>query len=128
VNFSSIWVVNSFTIFHAFFNNFFKCNLVTKTAQRLKDMVPKKEYFFVHRTLGSHFFIFVFPHGFARQHLQYDCYNLNVRSLLFLKKFYKFGGLGVLNEDIVYKKNSTSLLLSCLKLRIGLHMINLILK
>jgi hypothetical protein len=47
--------------------------------------------------------------------IQYDCSNLNVKSLVFFKKFYKFYSVGIFSQDLVNKENSNSLILTSLR-------------
>jgi hypothetical protein len=60
-----------------------------------------------------HFFSFsLFAHDFACGHLQCDRYDLNVKFLIFFKKFYKVHNVEVLSRDPVNKNNSSSLILT----------------
>jgi hypothetical protein len=58
---------------------------------KIKRQGAKKEVGFVHRILDFFLFtIFVFVHYSIQCHLQSDHFDLNVKSLMFFKKFYKF--------------------------------------
>jgi hypothetical protein len=50
-------------------------------------------------------------------YLQCGSFNLNVKFLIFVEKFYKFHSVGVLRQDPLNKKDSNSLILTNLKLR-----------
>jgi hypothetical protein len=56
-------------------------------------------------------------HGSTWCYLQCDCFDLNLKFLIFAKKFYKFHSVRVLRQDPVNKKNSSSSILTNLKLR-----------
>jgi hypothetical protein len=70
------------------------------------------------------FFHFFFAHGFVC-HLQCDRYNLNAKFLNFSKKNYKVHSVEVLNQDPFEHKNSTSLILTNLKLGFEPHVLNM---
>jgi hypothetical protein len=52
---------------------------------RAERQGAKKEVWFVHRILVLHFFsLYFFGHGFVWCHFQCNCYNLNMKSFVFL--------------------------------------------
>jgi hypothetical protein len=53
-----------------------------------------------HKILVFHFFsLFFLAHGSTWCHLQCDCYNLNVKFLIFFKNFYKVHSVEVWSQD-----------------------------
>jgi hypothetical protein len=54
---------------------------------------------FAYKILVFHFFSLFFAHGFACCHIQCDHYDLNVKFVIFFKKFYKVHSVKVLSED-----------------------------
>jgi hypothetical protein len=101
--------------------------LCGQTAQGLKGQGAKKNL--AHKILVFYFFsLFFFAHGYARCHLQCDRYNLNVKLLIFFKKFYKVHSVEVLSQDPVNKKNSSSFIITNMELRFEPCVLNLIWK
>jgi hypothetical protein len=70
------------------------CSHVAKVAQGLKDRIPKKKFVLPIQSyiiLGIQFFsIFVFAHGSAECHVQYNCSYMSMKILNLVTKFYKF--------------------------------------
>jgi hypothetical protein len=72
---------------------------------------------------------FFCAHGSTWRHLQCDRYNLNVKFLIFFKKFYKVHSVEVWSQDpTTNKNNSSSLILTNLELKFEACMLNLIWK
>jgi hypothetical protein len=70
------------------------------TAQWLKVRVPKKKFFLPIESWVFIIFLFLFLLIILHEyHLQCNLFNLNVKSLIAFKKFYKFHGVGVLSQD-----------------------------
>jgi hypothetical protein len=89
---------------------------VAKIAKGLKGMVLRI-YFFAHKILVFHLFsLFCFANDFALCHLQCNCYDLNVKFLIFLKKFYKVHNVEVLCHDPIKKNNSSSFIITNMEL------------
>jgi hypothetical protein len=72
---------------------------VAKIAQGLKGKVLRKKFVLPIESWFFTFFTFFFVHDFAWCHLQCDYYNLNVKFLIFSKKFYKVHSVEVLSQD-----------------------------
>jgi hypothetical protein len=71
------------------------------SCPRAEGQDAKKEVCFAHKILvfKKKITLFFFAHGFAWCHLQYDCYDLNVKFLIFFKKLYKVHSVEVLSQD-----------------------------
>jgi hypothetical protein len=90
---------------------------VAKTAQGLKGKVLKKKFVLpIESCVFTFFPILLFAHGSTWCHLQYDCYNFNMKFIIFYKKIYKFQNVGILIQDPSHKKNSSSLILTNIEL------------
>jgi hypothetical protein len=72
---------------------------VAKTAQGLNGMVLRKKFVLPIESWFFTFLHFFFAHGSALCHLQCNRYYLNVKLLIFFKKFYKVHSVEVLNQD-----------------------------
>jgi hypothetical protein len=83
--------------FSCIFQGVSTCSHVANTAQQLKGRVSKKKFAL---SIGSWIFTF-FQNKFAQDstycHFQYDYFQLNVNSLIFSKRFYKFQKVGILS-------------------------------
>jgi hypothetical protein len=102
---------------------------VPVAAQGLKGRVLRKKFVLPIKSWFFTFFIFYFfAHGFASCHLQCNCYDPNVKFLIFFKKFYKVHSDEVLNQDPCEKNNSSSFLVSNMELRLQPCVLNLIWK
>jgi hypothetical protein len=78
---------------------------VAETAQRLKGMVLRKKFVLPIKSWFRIFFHFIFfAYGFASCHLQCDRYDLNVKFLIFFKKFYKVHSVEVWSQDPCQEK------------------------
>jgi hypothetical protein len=88
-------------VFSSFFQYFLRSSYMQlETAQGLKDRVLRKKFDLPIKSWFLNFFYFFFSaHGFAWCHLQCDCYDLNVKFLIFFKKFYKVHSVEVLSQD-----------------------------
>jgi hypothetical protein len=96
-------------VFSSFFMYFLRSSNMQPcgwSCPRAKGQGAKKEVCFAHKILVSHFFslFLFFAHGFAWCHLQCDLYNLNVKFLIFFKKFYKVHSIEVLSQDLSEEK------------------------
>jgi hypothetical protein len=80
---------------------------MAKTVQGLKDRVPKKKCFLPIESwiFNSFFSVSIFAWDSTWCHLQYDCSDLNVKFLIFLKKFYNSKSVGILSPNLVIKKD-----------------------
>jgi hypothetical protein len=84
---------------------------------------------FAHKILVFHFFsLFFWAHGCVWCHLQCECYDLNVKFLIFFKNFYKVHSVEVWSQDPHQQKNSSSLILTNLELKFEACVLNLIWK
>jgi hypothetical protein len=76
---------------------------VAKIAQRVKGRVLKKKF-----VLPTKSWIFTFFHFFfvfmVLHDVQFNHFNLNLKFLIFVKKFYKFHNVGVLRHDPCQQK------------------------
>jgi hypothetical protein len=92
---------------------------------KFKMSGTKTEVYFAHRILVFH----IFSHFFGSWvHFQCDLFNINVKFLIFLKKFYKVHSFKVLSQDPINKKNFTSLIITNMELRLEPCVFNLIWK
>jgi hypothetical protein len=72
---------------------------------RAKGQGSQKIVCFAHKILVFHFFsLFFFAHDSAWRHLQCDHYDLNVKILIFFKKFYKVHSVEVWSQDPCQQK------------------------
>jgi hypothetical protein len=62
-------------------------------------MVLRKKFVLSIKSWFSTFIHFYFAHGSAWYHLQCDCYGLNMKFLIFFKKFYKVHSVEVSSQD-----------------------------
>jgi hypothetical protein len=78
---------------------------ITFISPRAEGQSAKKEVCFANKNFVFHFFFTIFfAHDSARCHLQCDCYNLNVKFLIFFKNFYKVHSFEVLSQDPCQQK------------------------
>jgi hypothetical protein len=83
----------------------------------------KREVFFAYRILDFHFFpIFFFAHGSIRCYLQCDGFDLNVKFLIFFKRFTSSTVSKFSVKTPINKMNSSSLIFTSMKLRFELCM------
>jgi hypothetical protein len=78
------------------FNNIQPCG---SNCPRAEGQSAKKIVCFARKIFVFHFFHFFFAHGSAWHHLQCNCYNLNVKFLIFSKKIYKVHSVEVWSQD-----------------------------
>jgi hypothetical protein len=75
---------------------------VAETAQGLRGMALKKKFVLPIKSWFFTFFHFFFCSWFCMMspaRLQCDCYNLNVKFLIFFKKIYKVHSVEVWSQD-----------------------------
>ena len=98
-----------------------------KNCPRTKGqgMVLLKKFFLPIESWFFTFFTFFFAHPSAWCYLQCDCYNVNVKFLIFFKKFYKVHRVGVLNQDPRQQETFNSLIITNMELRFEPCVLNL---
>ena len=102
----SVWARGKFLlkagiklIFHVFFWWAPTCSHVAKIAQGLKGKVLRKYFVLLIKSL---FFTFIHPflgHDSTWCHLQCDCYDLNVKFLIFSKEFDEVQSIEVWSQE-----------------------------
>jgi hypothetical protein len=124
VKFCSKYVVNSFS---CIFWGIATWSHVARTTQGLKGRMPKKRVCFGHRILGFHFLSnFVYAHGSTWCHVQCDCSNLNMKSLIFSRNFTSSKELEFWIKSLINKKNFNSLTLAHLRVEFEPCVLNFI--
>jgi hypothetical protein len=125
VKFCSKWVLSSFFLYFLRSSYMQPCGW---HCPRPEGQGAKKEVCFAHRILDFTFFHFFFVHGSAWCQLQCDCYNLNVKFLIFSRNFTRSIVLTFWVKILINKKNFDSLIIINMELKFEPCLLNLISK